>query len=216
MGEKRKALKYIFTFTSANRGLERNLSRSAFFMSFSLIACTRSGGKEQEHDHQWDEHKLLEGQRRAAWSGEKAQSQLWGESQCAAPTWELLTFYSLYLLGAGEGNTKRRAKVQIQCKTQIQKVESHCRHPHPRTNSWPSILAWVDKGEDKYEYKLDIRPKYVHCLCACDFLRSFTTKCSNQVFFYVGLQCNGFLIALLTKQKKTQPKWNDSTNFIIW
>ena len=133
MGEKRKALKYIFTFTSANRGLERNLSRSAFFMSFSLIACTRSGGKEQEHDHQWDEHKLLEGQRRAAWSGEKAQSQLWGESQCAAPTWELLTFYSLYLLGAGEGNTKRRAKVQIKCKTQIQKVESHYRHSHLRT-----------------------------------------------------------------------------------
>ena len=39
VGEKRKALKYIFTFTSAHRGLERNLSRSAFFMSFSLIAC---------------------------------------------------------------------------------------------------------------------------------------------------------------------------------
>ena len=184
-------------------------------------ACTSSGGKEQQggnrhdHNHQWDEHKLLQqGQRQAAWSGEKAQSQLWGESQCAAPTWELLTFYSLYLLGAGEGNTKRCAKVQIQCKTQIQKAESHYRHPHLRTLDLLLLLE-LTLAKTNTNTKLDIRPEYVHCLCACDFLRSFTTRCSDQVYFYVGLQCNGFLLALSTKQK-TQPKWNDSANFIIW
>ena len=177
VGEKRKALKYIFTFTSAHRGLERNLSRSAFFMSFSLIACLhkiwwkRAGARPPMRRAQTSRGAEASG---VEWR-ESAKPALRGKSMCCS-TWELLTFYSLYLLGAGEGNTKRRAKVQIKCKTQIQKVESHCRHPHPRTNSWPSILAWVDKGEDKYEYKLDIRPKYVHCLCACDFLRSFTTK----------------------------------------
>ena len=56
------------------------------------------------------------------------------------PTWELLTFYSLYLLGAGEGNTKRCAKVQIKCKTQIQKVESHYRHSHLRTLDFLYLL----------------------------------------------------------------------------
>ena len=56
VGEKRKALKYIFTFTSTHRGLERNLSRSAFFMSFSLIACLpvgkeQPGGNRHDHNH---------------------------------------------------------------------------------------------------------------------------------------------------------------------
>ena len=140
MGEKRKALKYIFTFTSTHRGLERNLSRSAFFMSLAwLPACLVEKSSQGEigtitttNETSTNFYSRGRGKRRGVARKRKASFE--GKVNVLPPpenSWPSIVY--TYLALGGEGNTKRCAKVHIQCKTQIQKAESHYRHPHLRT-----------------------------------------------------------------------------------
>ena len=101
-------------------------------------------------------------------------------------------FYSLYLLGAGEGNTKRRAKVQIQCKTQIQKVENHYRNSHLRTLDFLYLLELTlaktntntSSASDQNMSTVSVLVTFFEVLPQNVHIKStFTWDCNATVFF---------------------------------